>query len=304
MVKTVLIVGGSGFVGSHLALGLRDNYRVFATHHNHSLKIRGVTYVPCAVDNRAWMKRLVYAIEPQVLIYATGTSNMEWAETHYHDADLMHNSGAASAVSFSELVAPRVIYLSNAFVFEGTRGNYHEGDTILPQTVIGKSKVAGENCVKSKVLHYVILRSSPLLGRSAGMNYSFLDKLRIRLTLGQKVELPENELYSYAPMSGMTDAIQRIIESGAKNKVFHYGGLTKLSPYELAKRFAREFGFNPDLIIPRRSVAVKKSTDIADFSLNCSQLMSSLKVKGFILDEIMDDLKGRSPSPEAVVQSA
>ena len=74
--KSVLIVGGSGFVGTHLALKLRDAYKVFATYQKHPIRMRGVTCIPFDADNAEFLteniREAVRAVQPYAVDVNSG----------------------------------------------------------------------------------------------------------------------------------------------------------------------------------------------------------------------------------------
>ena len=289
--KAVLIIGGSGFVGSYLAEKLRENYKVFATYRSRRIEIPGVTFIPMGVDNRNWVKRVVYTAQPDVVIYAAGNSDVDWAEANPREAELIHTGGAGTVSGTADIFQPKFIYLSNPYTFDGLKGNYREPDTVLPSTQLGKAKIGGENFIRGKALNYIILRSSPCFGRSNARNLSFFDRLRMKLERGEKTEMTVNEIHSFAAIDGLIEAIQRLMESGIRNKVVHYGGLTKLSYYDFGREFAKRFGYDPSLIHPRKTFhksAVSSPDHVYDFSLNSSFLAESLKIKPLLLEESFD----------------
>jgi dTDP-4-dehydrorhamnose reductase len=289
--KSVLIIGGSGYVGTHLALHLRKGYKVFSTFNQKMSKIPGVTHLPYSVDNRNWVKRIVLTTQPDVIIYAAGNNSLDRAEAQPRHAENLHSSGPAILANCIEITQPRVIYLSNPYVFDGTRGNYHETDIVLPWSALGRAKLGGENVIKSKCLNYVILRSSPVFGRSNGMNLSMLDYLRMSLDRGKRVELSPKELYSFAAVDGLSETVVRLIESGIRNRILHYGGLTKISMFEFAKLFSKKFGYDSNLIAPKANLHRKSGMNeefIFDFSLNSTQVAETLKIKPLLLEESFD----------------
>lgn len=290
--KCVLIIGGSGFIGSQLALKLRDTYKVFATYKNHALHLPGISYLPFDVYDRNWIKRIVYNTEPDVIVYIAGNNGLEWCEKNARDADRIHTGGAASVSTVASILQPKFIYLSNAYVFDGKKGNYREDDTVLPWSALGKAKLGGENYIKGRSLNYLILRSSPVFGRSNGVNLSTLDHLRMKLSIGQKVEFSNTELHSYAPAHGLVDLLERLVDSGPRNKILHYGGLTKVTPYEFAVEFAKRFKFDPNLVQPiRLNQPEHLSGPTEDYSLNSTEVSRTLKIKPLLLEEGFDLLE-------------
>jgi len=298
--KAVLIIGGSGFVGTHLALRLRDNYKVFATYNHNRVQIRGVTLIPLALHNRDWAKRVVYLARPEVIIYVAGSNSVEWSEANSREVEHIHTGGAATISNVSDILQPHFIYLSNSYIFDGVRGNYHENDIVLPTTTLGKGKLGGENFIRSKSLTYAIIRSSPLLGRGNGYNPSLLDRLRIALGRGERIDLPNEELHNFGLINGLVELVVRVIESGSRKKTYHYGGLTKMTHYELGVAFAERFGFNSKLIVPARNRFSSSAleTAVQDYSLNFSQAVESLKIEPLFLEQSFDLLdKNLIPRP-------
>ncbi len=289
--KAVLIIGGSGFLGNLLALKLREKYKVFATYYHNRVSISGVTTLPFSIENKNWVKRVIYTTRPDVVVYLAGKNSVEWADKQLHRAEMVHAGGPAAITANYDVVQPRLIFVSNSYVFDGTKGNYHENDTVLPGNILGKMKLSGENIIKSKCLNYVILRSSPVFGRSNGLNPSFIDRLRMSLVRKQRIEVPQGEYHSFAPADGLCDLIGKLIESGVRNRALHYGGLTKTTKYEFARSFAARFGYDPSLITPKATYKNKDGTTdvpLLDFSLNSTQSAETLKIKPFLLEEGFD----------------
>jgi dTDP-4-dehydrorhamnose reductase len=287
--RSVLIVGGSGFIGSHLALRLREGYKVFATYLTKPLTIPGVTFIPFNVEDRNWVKRAVYMVRPDFVVFAAGSNSVTKGEEDPKATEKVHTSGAAMVANTADIFQPKFIYLSNPYVFDGAKGNYRETESLFPNSALGKAKAAGENFARSK-LNYVVVRSSPVFGRGNGRHHAFLDHLRMRLDKRERIELPTDEIHSFAPIEGLVDVVAQIIATGIRNKTLHYGGLTKLTYLDFGKRFAERFGYDPKLIVPTKKPQIKGSTIeyMYDYSLNSTQVFESLKVKPFLLQEGFD----------------
>lgn len=293
--KSILIIGGSGFIGTQLALKLREGYKVFATYHKSPYAIRGVTFFPFNLENKNWVKRILYTSQPDVLIYVAGNNTMTWSEKNPRQAEGIHTGGPAIIGNSADLIQPRFIFLSNSYVFDGTKGNYHETDTVLPTTILGRMKLGGENVVRSKYLNYIILRSSALFGRSNGKTLSFFDQLRMSLDRNQRFEASKGELHSFAPVQGLCELVLRLVDSGVRNRILHYGGLTKVSFFQFANEFARQFKYDTRLIVPKKTTQKESEKAeeeyVFDFSLNCTQATEILKIKPLLLEEGFDLIK-------------
>jgi dTDP-4-dehydrorhamnose reductase len=253
--------------------------------------IPGVTFLPFQIDSKNWVKRVIYTAKPDVIIYAIGSNDLEFCETYARFTENLHSIGPATLSSSTEILQPKVIYLSNGYVFDGYKGNYHESDILLPWNTLGRMKVGGENAIRSRCLNYVVIRSSPLFGRSCGVNLSFLDRMRMSLDRGVPFEMSTRELHAFAPVEGLCEMVKRLLESGIKNRIMHYGGLTKVTPFNFGKAFAKRFKYDPNLIIPKKSFQMKQDSHenlVFDYSLNCTQTVETLKIKPFLLEEGLD----------------
>jgi dTDP-4-dehydrorhamnose reductase len=258
------------------------------------VQIPGVTFVPFSVANRNWIKRVAYTAQPDVVIYVAGSNSAARAEEDPRTAEQMHTSGPASVSAVAEIFQPKFIFLSSSYTFDGAKGNYKEQDIVLPSTALGKAKVGGENFIRTKSLNHVIVRSAPVFGRGNGWNLSLLDRIRMELDRGNRFELPSNEVHAFAPVSGLVDLLCRLVDSGPRNKTLHYGGLTKLSVQDFAVQFAKRFGYDPGLVLASRAAYGQGTTNILnsyDYSLNCSQVAESLKIKPLLLEEGFDLLE-------------
>jgi nucleoside-diphosphate-sugar epimerase len=260
MVKSVLIVGGSGFVGTHLALRLRDSYKVFVTYATRPITIPGCTCLPMSVE-----KQVLAMTKPEMIVYAPG-ERPKSDKRDLNALEAIHAKGVVNVLDCSEMLQPRFVYLSNAYVFDGEKGNFRENELTVPVYPVGKAKASAENFVRAKSLHSIIVRSSPLLGRGTGLNFSFIDTLRMSLEILNRPTL--------------------------KTKTLHYGGLSKLSYADFARAFAARYGYDSKLIVGTSTLPLTiKKSELLDFSLNSSMAIDQLKIKPFFLEQSLDLLE-------------
>ena len=265
---------------------------MFATYYTKITRIPGVTFYPANVQNRNWIKRLIHNTVPDVLIYAAGNNRVEFADVNPRITEQMHTIGPTTLAASTDIFQPKFIFLSNPYVFDGSKGNYHENDIILPTNILGRMKVGGENAVRSKCLNHIILRASPIFGRSTGNHFSFFDQLRMSFDRGKRMEVRADQLHSFGSIAGLCDLVARLINSGIRNRILHYGGLTKSTYFDFARTFAQHFKYDPNLVVPKiaplHKVSNQTELTIQDFSLNCSQAAELLKIKPLLLEESFD----------------
>lgn len=83
--KTILITGGTGFLGRNLALALTDNYRVVLTGRNNKQNnlaqhITGCEVLPMDVSNIEGVRDTFTEVRPDVVIHAAATKFVDLAE--------------------------------------------------------------------------------------------------------------------------------------------------------------------------------------------------------------------------------
>lgn len=284
--RSVLIFGGSGFVGTNLCLRFRQNYKVFATFGRNMVKIPGVTFFPANLEGPDWVTKVMFTAEPEIVIFAAGQYGSHPALFDVSESEKMHTLGLVTIVRMANVLGAKVIFLSPAYMFDGGKGNYGENDLTLPVTHFGRVKIAAENLIRAKAANFIILRSSPLYGRGPVHRPSFIDRLRVNLMKGETLQIPNFEIHSWAPMPGFVDVVETLVSGGPKNEALHYSGLTKMTTYDFAVTFARRHNLNSSLILSAGlPPSLKKRTKLADFSLNCSATVKALKFKPLELED-------------------
>ncbi|HUP57022.1 MAG TPA: hypothetical protein VM598_06190, partial [Bdellovibrionota bacterium] len=96
--------------------------------------------------------------------------------------------------------------------------------------------------------------------------------------------------YSFAAVDGLCELVSTVIATGLRNRILHYGGLTKVTPFELGRALARRFGYDPNLVVPGGGFgdAEGREEHLLDYSLNCTQMVETLKLKPLLLEESFD----------------
>jgi dTDP-4-dehydrorhamnose reductase len=291
--KGVLIIGGSGFVGSNLALSLRHKYKVWLTYRNHPLAIRGVTSIPCRAEREEWLKYLLLQLKPEVIIYTAGTNNPEWSDKYAKEAEQVHATNLNNICQIASLHQWKVVYFSNPYVFDGTKGNYHEKDLALPLTNLGRSKLSGENTVRSRSNNHLVIRTAPLLGFSNSYNPSLIDTLRYNLSRKIPVTIKNSEYFNFSPIQGLVSLVELALDLGIHNEIIQYGSLTRMTYFEVATLFAKKFKYDPSLILPGADTELTAAGRKAkmDYSLNMTHVIDLLKINPLFIEQCLDLLQ-------------
>ncbi|MBU6154727.1 MAG: sugar nucleotide-binding protein [Bdellovibrionales bacterium] len=287
--KKILIVGGSGFVGTHLAGLLSRKHSITSTFRGEFTAIPGVEYVYFnGIHDKDRCSSLVQKHQPDVVIFSAGSNDPAKAEKDPSQSQLVHLTGANQMLTAAEYLKAKYIYLSSDWVFSGIDGNFGESDTAIPSYALGKTKLGAENYIRNRSVNHIIIRCAPLLGRGTLDHPSWLDHLRDAAAFHKPISLSDRSIRNPVHVRELATLIDRVIEGDVRNKTLHLGGLTRISEYQLAVEIFETFGFD------RKDLTMTKSgqeNSNQDFSLNYSRTLKLLKTEPLLLKQSLDLLK-------------
>jgi dTDP-4-dehydrorhamnose reductase len=175
--------------------------------------------------------------KPAIIINCAAYTAVDKAEEEQEKAFLLNRDVPAFLTEAAEKVKAILIHISTDYVLDGTANTpYKETDDTNPQSLYGKSKLAGEEAVL-KNPENLVLRTSWLYS-AHGHNF-----LKTMLRLGKEREeigVVSDQLGSPTSATDMADALLEIskqIMDGKKDAggVYHYSNEGKCSWYDFAK---------------------------------------------------------------------
>ncbi|WP_435191353.1 SDR family oxidoreductase [Streptomyces sp. bgisy126] len=230
---TVLIIGGSGFLGTELVRQEAAAGRSpAATFHSR----------PGDPDQAAWHRldlrdplRLAEVLDtmaPAVVINAT-SGGADWAITA--------EGGVRLALATAER-GIRLVHVSSDAVFSGTgRTRYDESSLPDPLTPYGAAKAAAETTVRLLCPGAVVARTSLIIGDG----HSEHERLVHALAAGTRQgALFTDDVRCPVHVTDLAAALWEIARSDAAG-VFHLAGPDAVSRYELGGLIARRDGLDP-----------------------------------------------------------
>ncbi|MDO5026987.1 MAG: NAD(P)-dependent oxidoreductase [Tissierellia bacterium] len=154
---TIWLVGRSSRLGAALenVLLKRDDFFIVAT------DLEDVD-----IRNLHEVERFVDKLNPEIIVNCAVKRDRKWCEDNPEEAYAIHALGARNLAIAANIHGAHLFYLSSDLVFDGASNlPYNEFDFPNPTTVYGKSKLAGENFVKTLSPKHTILRSSWMYGK-------------------------------------------------------------------------------------------------------------------------------------------
>jgi dTDP-4-dehydrorhamnose reductase len=224
----ILITGCNGQVGFLLKEMLTSKVELLA-----------LTRQELDITNENLVNKAISNFKPNVVINAAAYTAVDKAESEEKLAFEINSDGPEYLAKAANEIDAVLIHISTDYVFEGNKSSqYIESDSVNPQGIYGKSKLAGEIAVSTHCNKHIILRTAWVFGEH-GNNF-----VKTMLRLGKardKLSIVSDQFGGPTYAGDIAKAIIQIankIGSGKQIKwgVYHYSGMPQVSWYEFAEK--------------------------------------------------------------------
>jgi dTDP-4-dehydrorhamnose reductase len=188
------------------------------------------------VSQEAVVMKIANTQLPDVIINCAGFTNVAACETQVEDAYRVNAIGARNLAMAAKSTGALMVQLSTDDVFEGTASQpYHEFDATVPRSTYGKSKLAGEEFVKTLAGRYLIIRSSWVYGGGGDMVAHVLAAAE----KGEPFQMPNNQIANPTPIKEIARTIAALAETDECG-VYHVVCKGSCSRYEFAREILKK----------------------------------------------------------------
>jgi len=238
----VLVVGGSGLIGSELVRKfVESDAQVAFTYNSSSAGIPGATAIKM---NSIYMKEVNDAIDtfnPDIVIQASAIASVDVCENEKELCRSVNFIGTKNIVNVCKKSGTKIVYISTAAVFDGTKTGYEADDATLAVNYYGETKIEGEEYVAKSGLPFLIVRTDMPYGwtrteKKDNIVLSLLDKFR----KGNEVKEIDDRFVNPTHMGNFAEVLLALIRKNA-NGFYNIAGKDYLSRYEFAQRVAEVF---------------------------------------------------------------
>src|SRR5258708_1913385 len=108
--KTILVIGASGFVGSNVVNHFRKRYKVIAAFNRNFIRFPGVSHFMYALGDRDYMKRMIMLTKPDVVVYCAGITDFMECAKRPQQAEAINSYGPVMLAAAGDTVPHRFIY--------------------------------------------------------------------------------------------------------------------------------------------------------------------------------------------------
>ena|SRR2546427_6503663 len=250
--ETLLVVGGSGLVGSKLATLGTAAYDVIGTYSSIQPKIENVAFVELHKERVEDGPALVKKIKPAVVVDTAAFHNVDKCE---EDRDLAWAVNAAATGSLAMAatdVGARYLFVSTDFVFDGAKGGYREDDVPRPVNFYGETKLAGERAVFEASANHLVVRPSVVYGWDE-CRLNFATWVLTSLRGKNPINVVTDWIGSPTLADELAAGLLRLLKL-PNGGLYHLAGTHAMSRYDFAIRLAKAFDLETSMINPVTAV--------------------------------------------------
>jgi dTDP-4-dehydrorhamnose reductase len=293
----MLILGGSGFVGSTLIDYAKKDYDISVTTNTNKVHFDNIPDIHIDfLKTPEKINELIKNINPDIVINTVGHPSVDLCESDHQIANYLHVDIPTKISNICKDVDAKLIQFSTDAVFNSNSiKKFTENEKPDPINYYGASRLAAEKIILEKSRKNVVLRTAVVFGWNKKSR--FTDWIINSLQHDKLVD-PHNDQYNTPTL--VDDLCQSILEIIKQNTcgLFHATGKTCISRAEFAMALADGFSLNKDLIKP---VTSEKKKQIAPRSycscLNSSKLENEIKFNFSNVESAISFIYYKSKNP-------
>lgn len=279
MKPTLLVTGGTGFLGGHILAQAKTQWQVVATFRTRHPETEDVVWVQMDLEKIDKIPQILDPLRPQAIIHTAGMTKVDTCEIEREKAYQINIIATEKIAEWCRKRNAKLVFVSSDMVFDGEKGNYREEDPTHPLNWYGETKVMAETRVFSIHPNSVCARSALIYGKPKLWGTSFSNEILQKLFRGEKVKLFIDQFRTPIYVGNLAHALLELAENSLTG-IFHLGGPERLDRYTFGLQLAESSGLSPDLISP---ISMNELPAIAprpkDASLNISKARELLKTQ-------------------------
>ena len=253
MRETILVTGVHGLVGQYLLqLPELSIFNVVATSRGvcrvNELLNENIVYADLDITDEVRIEELISYYKPSIVIHLAAAAQPDWCEENQAACWEINVKATEYLVKATEQVNGFFIYVSTDFVFDGNGGPYTEADEVNPLNFYGKSKLAGEEIVKSISKAWAIVRTVLVYGNTIdGTRSNILTWAKNALVENRPIKVVGDQIRTPTYAGDLADGILKVAIQKAEG-IWHISGKDTVSPHDIAIKVANYLSLDVDLI--------------------------------------------------------
>ena len=224
--KTILITGASGFVGSRVVARWRNEYKILAPAH-----------AELDITDRESVDSYFMQHTPDVVVHLAALSNTGYCEQNPDESYRVNVEGAANIARGAALCGARLVFFSSDQVYNGNLESALLGEdvSVAPENVYGRHKLEAEERALYFCPNSVVLRATWMYDREReGMPSHANFVLNIAKAIKERMPIvfPVRE---YRGITWVREVVEFLpLTFNLPSGVYNYGAENDTNTYEVA----------------------------------------------------------------------
>lgn len=207
--------------------------------------------------------RVIGEARPAWVVHAAAWTDVDGCERDPERANLVNGEGTRRVAGACRAVGAGLVYLSTDYVFDGRKGSpYVETDSVSPLSVYARSKVAGEEAVRSAAPRWAIVRTAWLFGVS-GKN--FVKTIVEKAAAGGPLRIVDDQVGSPTYARDLADAIGQLV-SHELTGTYHVTNSGSCSWYAFTRAILEKAGLANVVVTPMTTAELGRPAPRPAFS--------------------------------------
>ena len=287
----VLITGGSGLLGQYLNHKISETEEILTLYNSNLGNCQDYNSVKLELTNYNAIKDIFEQFRPNIVIHTAAFSHLVMPENISPKNVYELNVNTAKRIAeLCDKFNSKLLYTSTDLVYAGYRGSMLKEDAkLIPVSLYAETKLMGEIKIRETFDNYVILRTALLFGFGLNHSKNHFHQMFVNLKSGKKVNLFADQFRTPLSLPEAAEIVQQLLKLDIKSEIINFGGLERVSRYELGERLCEIAKFDKNLLEKIKMDGVPGLPKVEDVSMNTEKL-SSLGIKRKNLDESIKEI--------------
>ncbi len=274
--RKVLITGGSGLLGQFLNEELANHFNILTTYHQHIGNCDKFNSAKIDLTSFDLLTQLFESFSPNVVVHTAAISNPNAAMLlPQKDVFSINVKVTEHLAKLCEKHSVKLLYLSTDLVYAGYRSSMLKEDAkLIPVSLYAETKLLGEIKIKNVFDNYIILRTALLYGLSSTHTTNHFQEMYEKLKSGISVPLFIDQYRTPLALHDAARIIREIIQNNLATETLNFGGLERVSRFELGEILCRSANLDENLLQKNSLNDLPNYPAVADVSMNTDKLQA------------------------------
>ncbi|RJP74070.1 MAG: dTDP-4-dehydrorhamnose reductase [Candidatus Zixiibacteriota bacterium] len=234
------------------------------------------TYYSLDLTQREPVAAVVEEFHPSFILNTAAMTDVDGCEMDKDRCWRLNVLAVENLIRAAKKSNAHLIHLSSDYVFDGRHPPYRETDPTAPLGFYGKSKLAGENALRGAGLPHTIVRTQVLYGVAPDIRSNFVSFVLDKLRQPGELRIVDDQRGTPTLADDLAEGIGRLIQL-QREGIYHISGRDSVSRWEFAREIARQFGEDPERILPLKTADLKQNSPRpADSSFSLEKIRRDL----------------------------